>query len=584
MQDIEFTIEDKKLYMLQTRNGKRTAHAAVKIAVDMVKEKLITQKEAVMRIDPTQIDQLLHPQFDTALEAKAQVLSRIGLPASPGAAVGQAVFTAKEAEDWVAKGKTVILCRVETSPEDIRGMHAAVGILTARGGMTSHAAVVARGMGTCCVAGAGDVSIDYAKKQMTLGKVVIKQGDVISLNGSKGVVYKGEIKTNPVQLSGPFGTIIKWADGYRKLQIRTNADTPADAKVAVEFGAEGIGLTRTEHMFFEGDRIISFRKLIMAAPKVKAIRDAMESADDAEKKVLEADLKKPMAQYLEALKELLPTQRKDFIGIFKALKGKPCTVRLLDPPLHEFLPHDEKGQREMAKVLKTDYASVKAIVESLHEFNPMLGHRGCRLGMTFPEITQMQARAIVEAALAVNKSGGKVAAEIMVPLVGHVVEFIDQKKIILDTIEIIKKQKKLKKLPVDIKIGTMIEVPRAALTADEIAEEAEFFSFGTNDLTQMGCGFSRDDAGTFLGDYVKKGVYDCDPFTAIDQKGIGKLIEMAVALGRKTRKGMKIGICGEHGGEPSSIDFCHRIGLTYCKLFSIQSTSCTFSSSTSCHC
>lgn len=564
MQDFEFTIENDTLYMLQTRTGKRTAQAAVKIAVDMEEEKLIDRKEAVLRVKPEQIDQLLHPMFDANEEKKATILSKAGLPASPGAAVGQAVFTAKDAEVWKEKGKDVILCRLETSPEDIRGMHAANGILTARGGMTSHAAVVARGWGKCCVAGAGDIVMEAAKKQMVCGKKVIKEGDWISLNGSKGIVYLDKIKTISPKMTGPFGTIMKWADQIRRLGVRTNADTPEDAKAAIDFGAQGIGLCRTEHMFFEGERIVSFRKMILVAQKVKNLRDAIaQETDPKNKKELEKELEKPLTQYLEALGELLPLQRKDFEGIYKALGGYPCTIRLLDPPLHEFLPHDESGQKQLANAMGISYDYVKNTVDSLHEFNPMLGHRGCRLGISYPEITEMQARAIIEAAINVKDNGIKVEPEIMIPLIGNVDELSLQKDVILETIEKIKKERKLKKLPFDLKIGTMIEVPRAAVTADEVAKVAEFFSFGTNDLTQMGCGFSRDDAGKFLADYVKLGIYDGDPFQTIDKDGIGKLVKIACDLGKKTRKNLKLGICGEHGGDPKSIDFCNKVGLDY---------------------
>ena len=529
MQDIEFTVEDGTLYMLQTRGGKRTAAAAVQIAVDMAKEKLITEKEAVLRVDPKSLDQLLHPTFDPKSEKEAKQIAK-GLPASPGAATGQVYFSADEAEKQVGKGKTVILVRIETSPEDIGGMDVAKGILTSRGGMTSHAAVVARGMGTCCVAGCEEVVINYKAKSFKAGGKTVKEGDWISLNGSLGAVYVGQIKTTEASLSGNFGTIMKLADKYRRLGVRTNADTPHDTEVAVKFGAEGIGLTRTEHMFFEGDRIVSMRKMILAET--------------------EADRKK-------ALKGLLPLQRKDFIGIFKALKGKPATIRFLDPPLHEFVPHDAKGQKEMAKAMGVPVKQIKDKVESLHEFNPMLGHRGCRLGIYYPEITAMQAQAVIEAAYAVKDS----KPEIMIPLVGHVKEFTHQKQIVLDIYDAIAK-KKGKKLPY-LKIGTMIEVPRGALTADEIAEEAEFFSFGTNDLTQMGCGFSRDDAAKFLNQYVELGIYECDPFQSLDQTGIGELIKIAVKKGRQTRKDIKLGICGEHGGDPASVEFCHKVGLDY---------------------
>ncbi|MGB2983815.1 MAG: putative PEP-binding protein, partial [Candidatus Bipolaricaulia bacterium] len=558
MQDLEFTIENGTLYILQTRGGKRTTQAAVRIATDMVKEKLITEKHAVLRIDPASLDQLLHPVFVKAAEEKAQKIT-VGLPASPGAATGQVVFTAEDAEAWVAKDRRVILCRTETSPEDIGGMDAANGILTARGGMTSHAAVVARGMGRCCVAGAGDVHINYKSKRFVSNGVTVKEGDWISLNGSKGFVYKGEIETVDPSLTGPFGTIMKLADKYRKLGVRTNADTPNDAAVAVKFGAEGIGLCRTEHMFFEGDRIVSFRRLILVAETVKRLREAhgivdlaaLQKACGKDAKAVEA-----IKQYRQALRELLPLQRKDFTGIFKALKGRPCTVRLLDPPLHEFLPQDAAGQKEMAETMGVRPIEIKRLVEALHEFNPMLGHRGCRLGITYPDVTEMQTRAICEAAVAVKGS----KPEIMIPLVGHVKELANQKAIVERTIADVEK-KKGKKL--HVLIGTMIEVPRAAVTADEIAKEAEFFSFGTNDLTQMGCGFSRDDAGKFLGDYVEMGVYAYDPFQVLDQEGVGKLVKMATEDGRKTRKDLKVGICGEHGGEPASIAFCHKVGLDY---------------------
>ena len=562
MQDLEFTIEKDELFMLQTRNGKRTAKAAVKIATDLVKENLISEKEAVLRVEPASLDQLLHPVFVQASEDKAEKLVT-GLPASPGAATGQVVFSADDAEKWVADGKQIILCRIETSPEDITGMHVSSGILTSRGGMTSHAAVVARGMGRCCVAGCGDVVMDYAKKQFTANGVVVKEGDWISLNGSIGAVYNGKVDTVDPALTGPFGEIMELADKYRTLGIRTNSDTPHDTEVAVKFGAEGIGLTRTEHMFFEGDRIVPFRRLILVAEKVKKIKEAhnVDSVYDLEAKCScceqscteEAEAVK---QYKQALDELLPLQKSDFLGIFKALEGKPATVRLLDPPLHEFLPQDEAGQKEMAEVMGTTYENVKNIVEGLHEFNPMLGHRGCRLGISYPEVTEMQTRAIVEAAAEVPGS----KPEIMVPLVGHVKELAAQKAIIKKTIAAVEEEKGIK---INVMIGTMIEVPRAAMTADEIAKEAEFFSFGTNDLTQMGCGFSRDDAGKFLGDYVAKDIYEYDPFQVLDQSGIGRLVEAAVKYGKETRPNIKLGICGEHGGEPKSVEFCHKVGLNY---------------------
>ena len=530
MQDVEFTIEQGKLYMLQTRGGKRTAAAAVKCAVDMCREGLITEKEAVLRVDPKALDQLLHPTFDPKAEKAAKTIAT-GLPASPGAATGQVVFSAHEAEEMAELGMKVILVRIETSPEDIGGMDAAKGILTSRGGMTSHAAVVARGMGKCCVAGCGDCVINYTKKTLTAGGVTLKQGDWISLNGSLGAVYPGKVATVDPSLTGTFGTIMKLADKYRKLGVRTNADTPHDTAVAVKFGAEGIGLCRTEHMFFEGKRIVSMRKMILAE-------------DEAGRK--------------KALKALLPLQRKDFIGIFKALKGRPATIRFLDPPLHEFVPHDKAGQAEMAKAMGVSAAKIKEKVESLHEFNPMLGHRGCRLGIYYPEITEMQARAVVEAAYAVRGA----QAEIMIPLVGNVKELAHQKQIVLDVIKQVKAEKKGRKAP-KIKIGTMIEVPRGAVTADQVAMEAEFFSFGTNDLTQMGCGFSRDDAGRFLKQYVELGIFEYDPFQVLDRDGVGELVRIAVEKGRTARPNLKLGICGEHGGDPSSVEFCHIVGLNY---------------------
>ncbi len=531
MQDMEFTIEKGKLYMLQTRNGKRTAAAAVKVAVDLMKAGLISEQEAVLRVEPKSLDQLLHPMFDVKAEAAADKIAS-GLPASPGAATGQIVFNADDAEAWAADGKTVILVRIETSPEDIGGMNVAKGILTSRGGMTSHAAVVARGMGKCCVAGCGDAVINYAAKTLSAGGKTLREGDWISLNGSTGTVYAGKIATVDPALTGPFGAIMKLADKYRQMGVRTNADTPHDTEVAVKFGAEGIGLCRTEHMFFEGDRIISMRKMILA--------------EDAEGR-------------RKALEELLPLQRNDFIGMFKALKGRPATIRFLDPPLHEFVPHDQAGQQEMAAAMGVPAEKIKEKVESLHEFNPMLGHRGCRLGIYYPEITAMQARAVIEAAFDVKGS----KPEIMIPLVGNVKELSNQKQIVLDTLAQVQAEKKCKKLPFELKIGTMIEVPRGAVTADEIAAEAEFFSFGTNDLTQMGCGFSRDDSGKFLKQYVDLGIYDYDPFQTLDRSGVGELVRIAVEKGRKARPDIKLGICGEHGGDPSSVEFCHMVGLTY---------------------
>ena len=527
MQDIEFTVQQNKLWMLQTRSGKRTAAAAVKIAVDMVKEKLITQKEAVQRVEPGQLDQLLHPTFDP--KATKNVLAK-GLPASPGAASGTVVFTAEDAEAAAAKGQSVILVRLETSPEDIGGMNAAQGILTARGGMTSHAAVVARGMGKCCVAGCGAMAIDYKKSQFTIGKTVVKEGDWVSIDGSTGEVMLGQVATQEPKLSGDFGTLMSWADKIRKLNVRTNADTPHDSAVARKFGAEGIGLCRTEHMFFEGNRINIVREMILA--------------DDEKGR-------------RKALKKLLPIQRGDFEGIFKAMKGLPVTVRLLDPPLHEFLPHEKDQQQEMAKRLKRSLKEIQDKVESLNEFNPMLGHRGCRLGVTYPEIYEMQVRAILEAAAKVGKDA---IPEIMIPLIGTVAEFTMLKDM---TDRVAKEVRKETGKRIKYTVGTMIEIPRAALTADEIAEHAQFFSFGTNDLTQMAFGYSRDDAGVFLGEYVEKGILPNDPFQTLDQTGVGQLVEMGTQKGRKARKNLKVGICGEHGGDPDSVHFCHNVGMNY---------------------
>ena len=559
MQDLEFTIEKNKLHMLQTRSGKRTAGAAVRIAIDLVKEGLIDEKEAVLRVEPASLDQLLHPVFVKASEDAAEKIVT-GLPASPGAATGQVVFNAEDAEIWTNDGKTVILCRTETSPEDITGMHVSKGILTSRGGMTSHAAVVARGMGRCCVAGCGEVVMDYAAKQFTVNGIVVKEGDWISLNGSTGAVYNSKVDTVDPELSGPFGEIMELADKYRTLGIRTNADTPNDAAVAVKFGAEGIGLTRTEHMFFEESKIISFRRLILVAEEVKKLKEAhgVESVYDLAEDTCccDPEAKEAVEQYKQALAELLPLQKADFLGIFKALDGRSATIRLLDPPLHEFLPGDAAGQKEMGEQMGVSAAKIKKIVDGLHEFNPMLGHRGCRLGISYPEVTEMQVRAICEAAIEVPGS----KPEIMVPLVGNVKELSLQKVIIEKVIAEVEAESGKK---LDVMIGTMIEVPRAAMTADEIAEVAEFFSFGTNDLTQMGCGFSRDDAGKFLGDYVAKGIYDYDPFAVLDQKGIGRLIETAVKYARSVRPGIKLGICGEHGGEPKTVEFCHKVGLNY---------------------
>ncbi len=530
MQDIEFTIQDQKLWMLQTRNGKRTAAAAVKIAVDMVNEGIIDKKTALLRIEPNSLDQLLHPTFDPKAERK--VIAK-GLPASPGAATGKVVFNADDAEEWANRKEKVILVRIETSPEDLKGMTVAQGILTQRGGQTSHAAVVARGMGKCCVSGCGDLEINYAKKEMKVKGNLIKEGDFISIDGSTGEVMLGEVKTREAELSGNFGTIMQWADEFKKLSIRTNADTPHDAEVARNFGAQGIGLCRTEHMFFEGDRIKAVREMILS--------DTLEGRK-------------------KALAKLLPIQRQDFYGILKAMQGYGVTIRLLDPPLHEFVPHEDENQREMAKEMGVSFEQIKAKVESLHEFNPMLGHRGCRLGITYPEITEMQARAIFEAACQLKKEGVDAKPEVMVPLVGTVKELIMQKDIIVKTAEAVFKETGI---TLEYHVGTMIEVPRAAVTADEIAKEAQFFSFGTNDLTQMTFGYSRDDSGSFLPEYVDKKILPNDPFRVLDRDGVGQLIKMAVEKGRKVRPDLKIGICGEHGGEPSSIEFCHMTGLNY---------------------
>ena len=532
MQDIEFTIQDGKLWMLQTRNGKRTGAAMVKIAMDMLHEGMIDEPTALLRCEAQKLDELLHPVFDGDALAKATVIAQ-GLPASPGAATGQIVFFAEDAESWAEAGKKTILVRVETSPEDLKGMHVAQGILTARGGMTSHAAVVARGMGKCCVSGAGSLVIDYKARTVTAKGKTYKEGDWISLNGSTGNVYEGQIKTKEAELSGDFGELMTLANKYARMQVRTNADTPHDAKVARDFGAQGIGLCRTEHMFFEGDKIIPMREMILA--------------DD------ETGRRK-------ALDKLLPLQRIDFEGIFEAMQGLPVTVRLLDPPLHEFVPHDEKGQAEMAQVMGVSLQKVKEKVDSLHEFNPMLGHRGCRLGNTYPEITEMQTRAIIEAALNLKKRGVEAIPEIMVPLIGTLNELKLQEKIIRETAGKVFAERNDS---IDFKVGTMIEVPRAALTADKIAESAEFFSFGTNDLTQMTFGYSRDDAGKFLPIYIEKGLLKHDPFQILDQEGVGQLVSMATEKGRSVRPNLKVGICGEHGGEPNSVEFCHHVGLNY---------------------
>ena len=532
MQDIEFTIQDGKLWMLQTRNGKRTGAAQVKIAMDMLKEGMIDEATALKRVEPNKLDELLHPVFSAAGIKGAKIVSK-GLPASPGAATGQIVFQAEDAEVWAEQGKKVILVRIETSPEDLRGMNVAEGILTARGGMTSHAAVVARGMGKCCVSGAGSIKIDYKKKTMVAGDKTYVEGDWISLNGSTGEVYDGKIETREPELSGDFGSLMKLADKHSVMLVRTNADTPHDAQVARSFGAQGIGLCRTEHMFFGGD-------------KIKAMREMILANDEAGRRV--------------ALAKLLPIQREDFEGIFEAMQGLPVTVRLLDPPLHEFVPHEEANQKEMAKEMGITVEEVKAKVESLHEFNPMLGHRGCRLGNTYPEISEMQARAIIEAALNLQKKGIVAKPEIMIPLTGTLAEMKLQEKIVRETIEKVFAERNEH---IDYLVGTMIEVPRAAVVADQIAESAEFFSFGTNDLTQMTFGYSRDDAGKFLPIYVKQNILKNDPFQILDREGVGQLMRMGVEKGRSTRKKLKVGICGEHGGEPSSVEFCHTLGFNY---------------------
>ena len=532
MQDIEFTIEKGKLFMLQTRNGKRTAPAAIKIAVDMVAEGLIDEKTAVKRVAPEQLDQLLHPSLDP--KAVKNIIAK-GLPASPGAVSGSVVFTADEAESEAKVGRKVILVRVETSPEDIHGMHAAQGILTARGGMTSHAAVVARGMGKCCVAGCGDIKVDYANQCFTAKNgVVVKKGDIITLDGTQGEVMLGAVPTVTAQLTGDFNTLMGWVDGIRRLKVRTNADTPHDAKVARQFGAEGIGLCRTEHMFFDAERIAAVREMILS-----------EDVEGRE----------------HALAKILPMQKGDFIGLFREMKGLPVTIRLLDPPLHEFLPQEEKDIEELCKTMKVPVSALKHKIESLHEFNPMLGHRGCRLGITYPEIYNMQVTAIMEAACELVKNEGfSIVPEIMIPLIATVKELsvLKQNAVAICDATIARYGVKVEYL-----IGTMIELPRAALTADEIAVEAEFFSFGTNDLTQTTFGLSRDDAGKFLPFYVDNGILPEDPFVSLDQTGVGKLVKMACELGRAARPNIKLGICGEHGGDPSSVIFCHKVGLDY---------------------
>ncbi|WP_457944342.1 pyruvate, phosphate dikinase [Caproiciproducens sp. LBM24188] len=534
MQDMEFTIEDGKLYMLQTRNGKRTAAAALKIAVDLVAEGMIDKEEAVLRVEPKQLDALLHPQFDAAALKKAQEIGK-GLAASPGAACGRVVFSAEDAKEWHARGEKVVLVRLETSPEDIEGMAVAEGILTVRGGMTSHAAVVARGMGTCCVSGCGEITVNYEKKQFTLGGKTIKEGDYISIDGITGKIYAEAIPTVDASISGDFGTFMAWADSVRRLEVYTNADTPRDAKQGREFGAQGIGLCRTEHMFFEANRIKAMREMIVA-----------KTTEEREK----------------ALAKIMPYQQGDFEGLYEVMEGRPVIIRYLDPPLHEFLPTKEEDIKEIAGELNITVEELKDVISSLHEFNPMMGHRGCRLAVSYPEIAKMQTTAVINAAIAVNKKHPEFKTEprIMIPLVGEEKELKFVKDIVTSTADAI-----IKETGVDLKyqVGTMIEIPRAALTADEIAKHAEFFSFGTNDLTQMTFGFSRDDAGKFLGYYYDNKIYESDPFAHLDQNGVGKLVKMAVELGRKTRPDIHLGICGEHGGDPTSVEFCHFAGLDY---------------------
>ena len=534
MQDMEFTIEDKKLYFLQTRNGKRTAQAALQIACDLVDEGKITPKEAVLRIEAKSLDQLLHPTFNAEALKNGKIIGK-GLPASPGAAAGKVYFTAEVAKEVHEKtGDRVVLVRLETSPEDIEGMHAAEGILTVRGGMTSHAAVVARGMGTACVSGCGEIAINEEDKVFELGGCVIREGDYISLDGSTGNIYLGDIKTEEAGVTGNFGRIMEWADEYRKLQVRTNADTPADAANAIKYGAEGIGLCRTEHMFFQPDRIPKIRQMILA---------------------------RTLQEREKALNDLIPYQKGDFKALYEVMEGRPVTIRFLDPPLHEFVPTDQGDIDDLAVEMLMTAEDVQEICDSLHEFNPMMGHRGCRLAVTYPEIAKMQTRAVMEAAIEVkNEKGFDIVPEIMIPLVGEKKELKFVKDIVVQVAEEVKKEKNS---DIQYHIGTMIEIPRAALLANEIAEEAEFFSFGTNDLTQMTFGFSRDDAGKFLNDYYRNKIYESDPFARLDQSGVGQLVKMAAEKGRATRPDIKMGICGEHGGDPSSIEFCHKVGLTY---------------------
>ena len=533
MQDMEFTIEEGKLYFLQTRNGKRTAQSALKIAVDLVEEGMLTKEEAILKVEPKQLDTLLHPAFDLESMKKVEVVAK-GLPASPGAASGKIAFTADEAKLRKENGENVVLVRLETSPEDIEGMIAAEGILTVRGGMTSHAAVVARGMGTCCVAGCGELKVDENKKTVTIGDLVLTDNDYISIDGSTGNIYAEKLKTVTPEISGYFATFMSWADEIRKLQVRSNADTPKDARQAVNFGAEGVGLCRTEHMFFAEDRI-------------KAVREMILSKDVEHRKA--------------ALAKILPMQREDFIGIYEALEGRPATIRFLDPPLHEFLPTHEEDMQNLADEMDLSLEEVKATIDSLHEFNPMMGHRGCRLAVSYPEIAEMQTRAVIEAAIEVKKNKGyDVVPEIMIPLIGEIKELRYVKNIVVETANKVMDENNTK---IEYKVGTMIEIPRATITADEIAKEAEFFSFGTNDLTQMTFGFSRDDAAKFLNDYYSKEIYEQDPFAKLDQTGVGSLMKIAVEKGKSVRENIKLGICGEHGGDPSSIEFCHNLGLNY---------------------
>ena len=533
MQDMEFTIEEGKLFFLQTRNGKRTAQAALKIAVDLVSEGMLSKEEAILKVEPKQLDSLLHPTFESTSLKNTKAIAK-GLPASPGAACGKVAFTAEEAKERAEKGERVVLVRLETSPEDIEGMIAAEGILTVRGGMTSHAAVVARGMGTCCVAGCGELKVDEEKRTLEVGGKVYTDKDYISIDGSTGNIYGEAIKTVTPEISGYFATFMSWADEIRKLQVRTNADTPRDTKQAVEFGAEGIGLCRTEHMFFDEDRIMPMREMIVAKTEEERRR---------------------------ALSKLLPMQKGDFKAMYEALEGRPATIRFLDPPLHEFVPHSDEEIRELAGQMALDFEELKATVEGLHEFNPMLGHRGCRLAVTYPEIAEMQTRAVIEAAIEVkSEKGYDIVPEIMIPLVGEVKELKFVKDIVDSTAKAVMNEKGI---TIEYHVGTMIEIPRAALTADEIAKEAEFFSFGTNDLTQMTFGFSRDDAGKFLNDYYERKIYEQDPFAKLDQVGVGQLVKMATEKGKATRPNIKLGICGEHGGDPSSVEFCHNVGLNY---------------------